>query len=334
MRANCMRAVLLAAAVATSAPAGSAEPTEIPQAIHAALEANVYDPAKLDTTAYREIRREIERLAHDSADPGQFVSGFNQLWQHGPFSHVRVQQADQDAESLGKFLDTLRVGGRGARLEWRENVAILTVDTMMGLDTIEQIDLAYEEMSARPPQALIIDLRNNKGGAFAVKPLVGHLLGEPLDAGAFMSRRWSAVQPGLPTRGQVLALTPWDGWSITSFWHDVQASALTRIRFAPIEPRYDGPVYVLISPRTASAAELAADALKALPGTTLIGERTAGEMLSQKPYDVPGGLQLFLPVADYYSLRMGRIEGQGIEPDVPVPSADALDEALKRARGS
>jgi carboxyl-terminal processing protease len=330
---NDLKAVLLATAFVVAAPPAFGELSEVPEAIHAALEAHVYDPGMLESSAYREIRHRTERLARDSRDPGQFVDSFNQLWQDGPFSHVRIQQADQDAESLARTLDALRVGGAGARLEWRDDIAILTVDTMMGLDTIEQIDLAYEQVATKRPRALVIDLRNNDGGAFAVKPLVGHLLVEPLDAGAFMSRRWAEAQPGLPTRGQVLAVAPWEGWSIASFWDDVQESALTRVRFAPIAPHYGGPVYVLVSRRTASAAELAADALKALGRTTLVGERTAGEMLSQKPYDLPGGLALFLPIADYFSLRKGRIEGHGLEPDVEVPAGEALDEALRQARG-
>jgi C-terminal processing protease CtpA/Prc len=89
-------------------------------------------------------------------------------------------------------------------------------------------------------------------------------------------------------------------------------------------------VYVLTSERTASAAELATDALKGANRAIIIGENTAGEMLSQKIYDIPGGLQLSLPIADYYSAVNGRIEGVGIKPDIETDAADALDVALKR----
>ncbi|MBK7902596.1 MAG: hypothetical protein IPJ97_06240 [Proteobacteria bacterium] len=41
----------------------------------------------------------------------------------------------------------------------------------------------------------------------------------------------------------------------------------------------------------------------------VVGEQTAGQMLSQKPYDLTEGLQLYLPIADYVSIRAGRIEG-------------------------
>jgi C-terminal processing protease CtpA/Prc len=36
-----------------------------------------------------------------------------------------------------------------------------------------------------------------------------------------------------------------------------------------------------------------------------------------------------LPIADYYSVVNGRIEGVGIEPDIEVEAAHALDTALE-----
>ncbi|WP_172971604.1 S41 family peptidase [Pseudoalteromonas sp. A25] len=120
----------------------------------------------------------------------------------------------------------------------------------------------------------------------------------------------------------------WEGWSIKTFWHDSQNNKITRIQFQPAAPYFDGKVYVLISKNTASAGELAADALLAAPHVTLIGETTAGEMLSQKMYDVTGGLQIFLPIADYYSVNSGRIEGNGVKPHICVPANDAMDVAL------
>jgi C-terminal processing protease CtpA/Prc len=50
------------------------------------------------------------------------------------------------------------------------------------------------------------------------------------------------------------------------------------------------------------------------------------------PIDLPHGLQLSLPISDYYSFRMGRIEGRGVEPDVAVPAGAAMDEAMARVR--
>ena len=55
-------------------------------------------------------------------------------------------------------------------------------------------------------------------------------------------------------------------------------------------------------------------------------------MLSQKMFDLPGGYQLYLPIADYYSFHGGRIEGQGVTPDILVEATEAMNIALEHAR--
>ncbi len=249
--------------------------------------------------------------------------------QSGPFSHVNIQPSNNSsAEQLADHLDNMRIGGNGVNLTWHQKTALLTVNTMMGLDTIEQINEAYIEIVKQKATALIIDLRANNGGAFAVKPLVEHLLKKPLELGAFVSQPWNRQATTPPTLKDVKNQPIWQGWSIRSFWRDVQSNTLTRIQMQPVSPMYAGPVYVLTSNQTASAAELASDALANLPNVTLIGETTAGEMLSQTLYDLPEQMHLFIPVADYYSHRMGRIEGVGVKPTINIEASKALEKAL------
>jgi C-terminal processing protease CtpA/Prc len=85
---------------------------------------------------------------------------------------------------------------------------------------------------------------------------------------------------------------------------------------------------VLVSTRTASAAELATDALLGSGRAQVFGERTAGQMLSQKPFDLPEQLMLFVPVADYHAWHSGRIEGRGVTPTRTLQADLALDAAL------
>lgn len=301
----------------------------VASAVSETMGRHLYDPEMIQEPAYRVTEARVAALARTALTREEFVSGFNAIWAEGPFSHVRLSVARANAEETAAFLDGMRVG-EGARLVWEGDVAVLTVTTMMGVDTIEQIEAAYAEIAARGARALIIDLRGNEGGAFAVRPLVAHVIDAPLDAGAFVSRSWAAEMDRAPTRADVQNVAPWEGWSMVAFWRDVESARVTRIRFEPTAPAYAGPVFVLIGPRTASAAELAADALAASGRAVLIGERTAGRMLSQKPYDLPEGLQVFLPIADYYAFRGGRIEGTGVTPH--VHAEDAMSEALARAR--
>jgi carboxyl-terminal processing protease len=289
-----------------------------------------YNPAELGTDGYKAMEARAMLLANTEGSPEDFAKAFTAAWRKdGPFSHVRMDVARSSAAETAAYLDGMKVGGTGAKLNWKENVAILTVDTMMGSDTIDQINAAFDEIARNTPKALVIDLRENEGGAFAGIPLLGHVIDKPFDAGAFVSQAWARENKRPPVASDLKEVAPWTGWSLTTFWRDAQDNRLTRIQFQPMTPHYAGPVYVLTSGTTASAAEMTADAFRTSGRATLIGERTKGAMLSQKIYDLPQGLQLSLPIADYYSVRIGRIEGTGVAPDVAVPAAEALDVALQ-----
>lgn len=302
--------------------------TAVAAAINETMRAHHYDPAELELPGYKKIEAAVAAAAASATSDEAFVDGFRAAWHGGPFSHVELRPAQQSADEIAAHLDGLRVGGGGAVLTWADDVAILTVNTMMGLDTIEEIDAAYDVIAEKGASALIIDLRKNGGGAFAVRPLAAHLLAAPYDAGGFVSQPWNRVYDRAPNLQELRAIDPWEGWSIRAFWDDVQNHPLVRLTISPAEPHYAGPVYVLTSPQTASAAELAADILQGSGRATIVGETTAGEMLSQKMFDVPGGFHLSLPIADYYSAKNGRIEGVGVLPDVETAAVDALADAL------
>lgn len=290
-----------------------------------------YDPAELESEDYEAMVTQMTAVASTASSPKDFASRFNTTWrEHGPFSHVRIDVAQASAAETATHLDGMKVGGTGASLTWQGDVAILTVNTMMGTDTIEQIHSAFDEIVATPAKGLIVDLRNNKGGTFAGASLIAHVIDQPFDAGAFVSQSWARENTRAPGAADLEGIAPWTGWSIQDFWRDVQADQLTRIQFQPVAPHYAGAICVLTSADTASAAEMTADAFRTSGRATLIGETTAGQMLSQKMYDMPQGLMLSLPIADYYSVTAGRIEGVGVVPDVAAPRTAAMEIALQR----
>jgi hypothetical protein len=294
--------------------------------------AKLFAPADLEQPGYKEFRAKLGQLVELATDDLDLLFGFRWLWQNDPFSHFQLKRSAQSAAQVFEMFDNYRVGFDAATVDFVDDIAVLTVKTMMGADTIEQIDNAYERIAAERPSALIIDLRGNGGGAFAVKPLVEHVIDEPLDAGFFISQVWNRQHDSLPSTDAVLATPTWDGWSIIAFWKAVQESDIVRIQFNPVQPNFDGPVYVLLDERSASATELAADAFRSSGITTLIGQRSAGEMLSQSMFDVADGFIVSLPVADYYSVAHGRIEGAGVPVDVEASSAQALEVAKQLAR--
>jgi carboxyl-terminal processing protease len=296
--------------------------------INDTIRANHYRPTELDTARYRQIENDVIALSATAESGEAFRTGFNGIWKNGPFSHVTLLRAEETAAERYARMDTMLAGTDAVTLTWQGQAAILTVNTMSGADTIERIEASYDEIAARGAERLIIDLRRNTGGAFAVVPLVGHLIEAPVDAGVFVSGAWYKDHDRPPGPADFPSATPWRGYSVRAFQADMLSRPLTSYRIDPMQPRYQGRVYVLTSDRSISAAEIAADVLKATGRAKVIGERTPGVVLSSKRFDVPGGFHLMVPVADYFSVKHGRIEGVGVTPDMPVDADTALNAAL------
>jgi len=147
--------------------------------------------------------------------------------------------------------------------------------------------------------ALIIDLRENPGGALSMNALLcTYLLGRKMIHLNGVRGREA---------GQVGEL-----WTM------------------PLAPRivYQGPVYLLTNRQTFSQAEAFAYQLQQLKRATLVGERTGGG----------AHLVEFEPIAEHVVLRLpkGRFvhpvtqtnwQGVGVSPDVETNSEDALSKA-------
>ena len=298
------------------------------ESINATIRANHYRPAELDSDGYRRIEAEVIALGATATGADAFLAGFNALWRRGPFSHVGLQRATEPAAARLARLDTFVAGDDAVRLSWQGDAAILTVNTMSGADTIAKIEAAYDEIASRGAERLILDLRANSGGAFAVVPLVGHLIRAPMVAGVFASRLWYRDHGAPPGPSDFPTAAPWRGYSVRAFLDAMLARPLTGYQIDPMAPRYGGPVFVLTSRRSISAAEIAADALKGAGRAILIGEKTPGALLSSSRFDIAGGFHLMVPVADYFSVANGRVEGVGVTPDVPAAADQALQVAL------
>jgi carboxyl-terminal processing protease len=301
---------------------------EAAESINETIRANHYHRAELDSDAYRQIETDVIALGEKATSADELMSGFNAIWRKGPFSHVGLQKAQESAEDRSARLDTILAGDGAVTLAWKDSTAILTVNTMSGTDTIKAIDAAYGEIVARQAGKLIIDLRRNGGGAFAVVPLVGHLIDKPIDAGVFVVGSWYADHQKPPGPADFPSADPWRGYSVKAFQNDVLTRPLTSYRIDPMQPLFHGPVVVLTSARSISAAEIAADALKSIGRAKIIGEKTPGVVLSSKVFDIPGGFHLRVPIADYYSIKNGRLEGFGVTPDIAVSADQALEFAL------
>jgi carboxyl-terminal processing protease len=158
--------------------------------------------------------------------------------------------------------------------------------TLIRFDIFDEpsIDWVIERLKEAGPSGAILDLRYNRGGNIGeLQRIAGALLPNSAPIGR--------------TVGRMLTLPV----------------------FAPVDGiQYKAPLAVLIGPQTASAGEMLADALRLNKRAVLVGDRTAGAVLTSRFWKLPDGGWLTVPTGNFTTADGRRLEAVGVEPDVPA----------------
>jgi len=172
-------------------------------------------------------------------------------------------------------------------------------------------DKALEEISAKKPKSVILDLRNNGGGSpYAVQLLSSYFLPEDIPLNNI---RWRKS----------------DGISIE------EKNTLPYEQILKEKRLMDIPLYILISHRTFSAGEKFANNMKALNRATLIGEITMGGANPGRSHQLNDLFEIFIPDGQSINAINGsNWEGIGVIPDLMVSANEALDLSLSLAKSA
>ncbi len=99
---------------------------------------------------------------------------------------------------------------------------------------------------------------------------------------------------------------------------------------------FHGRIVVLVDEFSHSAAEMVAAFAKEYQLATIVGNRTAGEVLGGANFRVGNGYYLRMPIAGWYTWQGPCIEGSGVTPNVPIDVdtsalADGTDVQLDKS---
>jgi hypothetical protein len=179
------------------------------------------------------------------------------------------------------------------------NVGYLRFDGFFHLEFGGRETIAAAMAFLAGTSALIIDLRENRGGAPDVGTIIeGYLFDRPTHLSDFFSR---------PDNRK------------TEVWIQPHQAG----------KKYEGDVYVLTSRETISAVEGFAYDLQSVKRATVVGEVTAGAAHPTAPYRVGEHFTLEVPTTRVINLVTGTDwEGTGVKPDVVIPAEHALQRAL------
>jgi carboxyl-terminal processing protease len=193
---------------------------------------------------------------------------------------------------------------------------------MIGVDVANEISKAVVGLGKI--KGLIIDLRGNTGGGAGALRLMSLLTPEKIPVGFAPGKRWVGrdldnEKLAFPRFGSIPS-------SKIALW-------LLALRYLPslmtkspivLESEgygphsYQGNVALLVDRHTASAAEMVTIFAKENKLATIVGEKTAGRLLSATSVKVGHGFRLALPTGAYYTWNGTALEGSPIEPDVVI----------------
>ena len=225
--------------------------------------------------------------------------------------------------------DAFPTRGGGANTDESKIIEWRSVDSRVGYLRIAQFDegpaaiarLDSAFAALRGHAGLVVDLRGNPGGTLGIAMRLGdYLMSRPTPVGTFTTRRASA------------APAQYSGYSVDEFLRLLrEKGAVTLVAGGHVAQPYQGRVAILIDGGSGSTTEAFVAVLQELHLASLVGQRTAGAMLSSAELQLDGGWVLRFPEADFRTPAGQRIEGRGVSPDIVASRHWYRDSQLRAA---
>ena len=179
-------------------------------------------------------------------------------------------------------------GGEGSQEEKKDNDIFVLKISNFNNDTLDLFNKAVQEILAKNPKGIVLDLRNNPGGY--------------LDTAIELASEWVD-----------------DGIIVTEKFSEEKKNEYFSRGRARLK---DYPTVVLVNRGSASASEILSGALRDYKKATIVGEQTFGKGSVQTLREFGDGSSIKITVAKWLTPNGDSINDAGIKPDIEIKMTD------------
>lgn len=285
---------------------------------------NIYSKPILQTKEWRQYQKQLKKTLNKVQDDVELLFGFRMLSPKAPFSHYNLQILKEEAN----FENENDTETKKTVTYKKENVNTTYLKIKNFETSQNELANIFPKIIKDNPKNLIIDLRDNLGGGIEAAFEFGkHIMSGTTQIGYFTTNRLQNTDFDIDLLKKLPVAKP---QTTDEFIKTLKQGKGAKLIFKNKNtPVYLGNLYILTNGYTASTCEPLVYVLKESKRATIVGENTAGAMLSATLFDIYGKYKLFLPIADFYTYDGVRLEGVGVKPNIETTSKNALDKTLE-----
>ncbi len=285
-------------------------------------EKNIYNQSFLKTKTWKNFKKRMLKISNDVKDDLELQIAFYAHVRNFPFSHYHLY------ETLPEKNKEKEYSGFAELNEIDNLTCVLKIKGFYG--TKQEMDSLITVIQTKQYQNLIIDLRDNYGGTLeSAFPLGEFIIDEPIISGVFPNKNWYHEYDRLPLKNDYSNFSEFTGGTLEEWYKASSKNYGAYFKVLPSENNFKGNVYILTNNSTASTCEPFVNGLKEHNYATIIGEHTAGAMLSANQYQLTDNITVTIPLNDYVTYSGKRIDKMGVKPHVEVESEKALEFTLE-----
>ncbi len=278
-------------------------------------EEKLYDPNFLQSKKWKNFKRRMTANSKKIKDDLELQVGFFAIKRHFPFSHYALSKRTSNKTEPAKNFSIKEITSK---------TCILDINAFEG--NRDQVDSLINIIETKRYDNLIIDLRNNPGGDVeSATPLMEFISSKETIIGVFPNSKWYKETQRPPTVSEYAKFNEFNAGSLTEFYKRAEAGYGVFLKCIPSKKHFKGKVFVVTNRNTGSTSEVLALALKENKLATLVGQRTAGAVLSAKVFNINGDFDFIVPQNDYISYAGYRIDKIGVVPDITIDKQDEVD---------